>query len=158
MMDSVGKMVKIEGRVSGSQPLKVTWYKDNNEIYGSDKYDVSFKDNMAMLCVRDSATSDSGVYTCEASNEAGKASCRVSLTISGMNSLFDIFIIKMRFMFMSCLSPKSPRTQSNWSLGLTWSPWFSCSILNKYVSLYLENLKNILKFVSKPSGAENSLL
>lgn len=85
MMDSVGKTVKMEGRVSGSQPLTVTWYKDNNEIYGSDKYDVSFKNNMAVLCVTDSSTSDSGVYTCTASNEAGQASCRVSLSISGMH-------------------------------------------------------------------------
>lgn len=85
MVDSVDKTVKMEGRVSGSQPLTVTWYKDNNEIYGSDKYDVSFKNNMAVLCVRESSSSDSGVYTCAASNEAGKASCRVSLTISGMS-------------------------------------------------------------------------
>ncbi len=81
----MGKTVKMEGRVSGSQPLTVTWYKDNNEIYGSDKYDVSFKNNIAELGIRDSSSSDSGVYTCAASNEAGKASCRVSLTISGMS-------------------------------------------------------------------------
>uniref|UniRef100_A0A3Q3GUZ2 Ig-like domain-containing protein n=1 Tax=Labrus bergylta TaxID=56723 RepID=A0A3Q3GUZ2_9LABR len=72
MVDSVGKTVKIEGRVSGSQPLTVTWYKDNSEIYGSDKYDVSFHNNMAVLCVRDSSTYDSGEYTCTASNEAGE--------------------------------------------------------------------------------------
>ena len=111
-MDSVGKLVKIEGRVSGSQPLNVTWYKDDSEIHSSDKYDISFKNNMAMLGIKGSATSDGGVYTCEASNEAGKTSCRVSLTISGMNSLFD----KMRFMFVSHLSPRNPRTKSIWSL------------------------------------------
>uniref|UniRef100_A0A3P9BE74 Ig-like domain-containing protein n=1 Tax=Maylandia zebra TaxID=106582 RepID=A0A3P9BE74_9CICH len=80
MVDSVGKTVKIEGRVSGSQPLTVSWYKDNSEIRASDKYDISFKNNMAVLCVRGSTGSDGGVYTCEASNEAGKASCNVSLT------------------------------------------------------------------------------
>lgn len=83
MVDSVGSTVKMEGRLSGSQPLTVTWYKDNNEIFGTDKHDVSFKNNMAMLCVRDCSSSDSGVYTCEAFNEAGKSSCQVSLTISG---------------------------------------------------------------------------
>lgn len=69
--------------MSGSQPLTVTWYKDNNEIYPSSKYDVSFKNNVAVLSVKDSTSSDGGVYTCEASNEAGKASCQVSLTVSG---------------------------------------------------------------------------
>lgn len=71
--------------MSGSQPLKVTWYKDGNEIYASDKYDVSFKSNMTVLRVSDCASSDSGVYTCLACNEAGKASCRVSLAVSGMS-------------------------------------------------------------------------
>lgn len=84
-MDSMGKTVKMEGRVSGSQPLAITWYKDNSAIYGSNKYDVSFKNNVAVLCVRDSTSSDSGVYTCEVSNDAGKASCQVSVTISGMS-------------------------------------------------------------------------
>lgn len=83
MMDSAGKTVKMESRVSGSQPLTVTWYKNDNEIYGSDKHDVSFKNNVAVLCVREATGSDGGVYTCAASNEAGKASCRVSLTITG---------------------------------------------------------------------------
>lgn len=115
-MDSVGKLVKIEGRVSGSQPLNVTWYKDDSEIHSSDKYDISFKNNMAMLGIKGSATSDGGVYTCEASNDAGKTSCRVSLTISGMNSLFEIFNIKIGFMFVSHLSPRNPKTKSIWSL------------------------------------------
>lgn len=82
-MDSVGKTVKMESRVSGSQPLTVTWFKDNSEIYGSDKYDVSFQNNLATLSVRDTLSSDSGVYTCTATNEAGQASCRVSLNITG---------------------------------------------------------------------------
>lgn len=84
--------------MSGSQPLTVTWYKDDSEIYASDKYDVSFKSNMVVLSVSDCTSSDGGVYTCLASNEAGKASCRVSLTISGMSvslsSLFDIMYQK----------------------------------------------------------------
>lgn len=83
MMDSVGKTVKMESRVSGSQPLTVTWFKDNSEIYGSDKYDLSFQNNLATLSVRDTLSSDSGVYTCTATNEAGQASCRVSLNITG---------------------------------------------------------------------------
>lgn len=85
MMDSVGKTVKMEGRVSGSQPLEVTWYKDDREVYGSDNYDVSFMDNVAVLSIRTSSCSDGGVYTCKASNEAGEAFCRVSLSISGMS-------------------------------------------------------------------------
>lgn len=69
--------------MSGSQPLTVTWYKDNTEIYASDKHDVSFRNNVAVLCVRNATSSDGGTYTCEVFNDAGKASCQVFVTISG---------------------------------------------------------------------------
>ncbi|XP_019749859.1 titin-like [Hippocampus comes] len=82
MTDWAGKTVAMESRVSGSQPLKVSWVKDNEEIRPSAKYDVIFENNAAALFVRDADVSDCGVYTCEASNEEGKASCRVALTIS----------------------------------------------------------------------------
>lgn len=85
MMDYKGNTVKMEARLSGSQPLEVTWYKENHEIHASDKYDILFKNHKALLSVRECSTSDSAEYTCTASNETGKASCRVSLTIPGMS-------------------------------------------------------------------------
>lgn len=87
MMDTVGKTVKMEARVSGSQPLTVSWNKDNREIFNSDKYQVSFQNNLAILSIQDSSSSDTGLYSCTASNEAGQASCQVSLTVSGMMSI-----------------------------------------------------------------------
>lgn len=82
-MDSEGKTVKIEARVSGSQPLTITWSKDNSEVRGSEIYDMSFVNNVATLYLRNCSRSQSGIYTCSASNETGKASCLVSVTISG---------------------------------------------------------------------------
>uniref|UniRef100_A0A668VHV1 Ig-like domain-containing protein n=1 Tax=Oreochromis aureus TaxID=47969 RepID=A0A668VHV1_OREAU len=76
--DMEGKLVKIEGRVSGSQPMSVSWFKDDTEIQSSDKYDISFKSNVAVLCIKNSQVNDSGRYSCQASNEAGKASCDVT--------------------------------------------------------------------------------
>lgn len=81
--DVEGKLVKIEGRVSGSQPMSVSWFKDDSEIHSSDKYDISFKSNVAVLCIKSSQLVDSGRYTCQAANEAGKASCDVLVGISG---------------------------------------------------------------------------
>lgn len=82
-MGSEGKTVKIEAQLSGSQPLAVTWYKDRREICAADKYETSFEDNMAVLSLRSCSRADSGLYTCCASNDAGKASCEVSVAISG---------------------------------------------------------------------------
>lgn len=75
--------MKIEGRVTGSQPMSVSWFKDDSEICSSDKYDISFKSNVAVLCIKSSQMMDSGRYTCQAANEAGRASCDVTVGISG---------------------------------------------------------------------------
>lgn len=75
--------MKIEGRVSGSQPMSVNWFKDDSEIHSSDKYDISFKSNVAVLCIKSSQVMDSGRYTCQADNEAGRASCDVTVGITG---------------------------------------------------------------------------
>lgn len=83
MEDMEGKLVKIEGRVTGSQPMSVTWFKDDEEIKSSDKYDISFKSNVAVLCIKSSQLTDSGRYSCQASNEAGRASCDVTVGILG---------------------------------------------------------------------------
>lgn len=83
MEETEGQMVKIEGLLSGTQPMTITWYKDNSEIHSSAKYDLAFKSNAAVLCIKNSQISDSGKYSCKATNEAGTASYQVSLTISG---------------------------------------------------------------------------
>lgn len=83
MEDVEGKLMKIEGRVSGSQPMLISWFKDDSEIQTSDKYDVSFKSNVAVLCIKGSQVEDSGRYSCRATNEAGQASCEVTVGISG---------------------------------------------------------------------------
>lgn len=81
--DIEGKLLKIEGRVSGSQPMSVSWFKDDTEIFTSDKYDISFKSNMTVLCIKSSQVADSGRYSCQVANEAGRATCDVSVGVSG---------------------------------------------------------------------------
>lgn len=81
--DMEGKLVKIEGRVTGSQPMSVSWFKDNKEILTSDRYDISFKSNVTVLCIKSSQVSDSGRYSCQASNEAGRTSCDTTVGILG---------------------------------------------------------------------------
>ncbi|XP_051980649.1 titin-like, partial [Xyrauchen texanus] len=80
--DTEGKIVKIECRVSGSQPLTVNWYKDGREIFTSDSYDLTFKSGVAVLCIKKSQLSDSGAYSCKVSNEVGTTSCEVSVHIT----------------------------------------------------------------------------
>ena len=80
----MGKVVKMEARLSGSQPISVSWFKDGSQIHSSDKHDVSLRNNTALLAIKDTLVFDQGRYSCEATNEAGKESFQVSLTISGV--------------------------------------------------------------------------
>lgn len=75
--------MKIEARVAGSQPMIVNWYKDDKEIFSSDRYDMTFKTNIAAMVIKSSSSSDSGTYTCKVTNEAGSASCQVLAYITG---------------------------------------------------------------------------
>lgn len=75
--------MKIEARVAGSQPMIVNWYKDDKEIFSSDRYDMTFKSNMAVMVIKSSSSSDSGTYTCKVTNEAGSVSCQVLAHITG---------------------------------------------------------------------------
>lgn len=85
--ETEGTLIKLEGRVSGTQPLSISWYKDNKQIFNSDSCEMSFKGNLAVLCIKKSQTSDSGTYTCSASNEAGTASYTVVMNITGTERL-----------------------------------------------------------------------
>lgn len=96
--DTEGKMVKIEGRVAGSHPLTVNWYKDGSEIFTSDCYDITFKSNLAVLCIKKSQLSDNGTYMCKVSNEAGTASYEVSVHITGI-----LLVSMSSFSYFHCL-------------------------------------------------------
>ncbi|KAI4788748.1 hypothetical protein KUCAC02_035660 [Chaenocephalus aceratus] len=61
----------MEGRVSGSQPISVRWFRGGSEILSSDQYDVSFKSNVSVLCIKSSRVTDSGSYQCRASTRRG---------------------------------------------------------------------------------------
>lgn len=112
MEDTEGRLVKIEGRVSGSQPMSVSWYKEDAEIHSSDKYDISFKSNVAVLCIKSSLVSDSGRYTCQASNQAGRASCSTTVGISGERlwiSYKNKYLENLPRMVTEHISSKIPR-------------------------------------------------
>lgn len=83
IQESEGQSIKIEARVSGSQPLSITWFKDEQEILQTENYILLFKNNVVQLNIKKAQLADSGVYTCEASNEAGTAEVNVSVLIQG---------------------------------------------------------------------------
>uniref|UniRef100_A0A3P8STD5 Ig-like domain-containing protein n=1 Tax=Amphiprion percula TaxID=161767 RepID=A0A3P8STD5_AMPPE len=68
---NVGSDVSMDCKVSGSQPMTITWFKDEQEIVSGVKFQPEFKDSSAMLRIAWLEKADSGVYTCRANNSAG---------------------------------------------------------------------------------------
>uniref|UniRef100_A0A8B9BHT5 Ig-like domain-containing protein n=1 Tax=Anser brachyrhynchus TaxID=132585 RepID=A0A8B9BHT5_9AVES len=88
-MDSIkGSFVHLECIVSGSHPISIQWYKDGQEITASEKHKYSFHDNTAFLEINKLEGTDSGSYTCEATNKAGSSeSCSIELKLCHVNKV-----------------------------------------------------------------------
>ena len=87
-MDSIkGSFIDLECIVAGSHPMSIQWFKDDQEITASEKYKFSFHDNTAFLEISQLEGTDSGTYTCSATNKAGHNQCSGHLTVKGWQFL-----------------------------------------------------------------------
>uniref|UniRef100_A0A669QMY7 Titin n=1 Tax=Phasianus colchicus TaxID=9054 RepID=A0A669QMY7_PHACC len=77
----IGESADFECHISGTQPIRVTWAKDNQEIRTGGNYQISYVENIAHLTILRVDRGDSGKYTCYASNEVGKDSCTAQLNV-----------------------------------------------------------------------------
>uniref|UniRef100_A0A3Q1FXQ0 Ig-like domain-containing protein n=1 Tax=Acanthochromis polyacanthus TaxID=80966 RepID=A0A3Q1FXQ0_9TELE len=76
-----GESLRLECKVSGTAPLKMTWYKHDTKVTDGDNCRTSFADSVAVLELHSASFDDDGVYTCEAQNDAGSISCSTTLTV-----------------------------------------------------------------------------
>lgn len=103
----MGDLAEFECHVTGSQPIKLTWSKENKEIKTGANYKVTQMENTTKLTIVKTDKGDSGQYTCSASNDMGKDSCTVKLNVQGMyfwRKHIQIFI----FRFLSKLYYENP--------------------------------------------------
>lgn len=71
--------------------MHITWSKDGREIRTGGNFSISFVANTAHLRVLRVGKGDSGQYTCQASNEAGKHFCSAQLSVKGIKSPVCVF-------------------------------------------------------------------
>lgn len=83
MDGNIGSNATLECRVAGSQPMVVSWFKDEKEICNSDKYKLDFSESAASVTITKLDQSDGGVYKCQASNKAGENETSGTLTVKG---------------------------------------------------------------------------
>lgn len=72
-----------ECQVTGTPEIDIYWFKEGSQIYPSERYHMSFVNSMASLEVCATDAKDSGLYYCEARNEAGSESCSMELKVKG---------------------------------------------------------------------------
>lgn len=65
--------------------MVVQWFKDRKEIHSDHKYQVDFTENTATVQITNLEQSDSGVYMCQASNDAGETKTSGILSVKGQS-------------------------------------------------------------------------
>lgn len=78
----VGKRAMIQCVVTGSEPLSVVWYKDNQALPSpTTHYQTSSEKNKHTLEITRCELTDQGVYLCKASNKGGTAVCSTDMMV-----------------------------------------------------------------------------
>ena len=83
--------------ISGSHPVRVTWYKDGNEIHDTSSIRIQSNGDPSILIIDSISSDHSGNYTCKMSNRFGYDSYTAQLLVQGktMNSPFHDLLIDL---------------------------------------------------------------
>ncbi|XP_021346443.1 twitchin-like isoform X8 [Mizuhopecten yessoensis] len=76
-----GDAVDLIAKVTGTEPITVTWIKDNKPLAASDVYKISYDKGTCRLYFPEVYPEDAGNYQVEVKNTAGSAMCMASLSV-----------------------------------------------------------------------------
>lgn len=79
---------QLEVVATGSQPLQIRWFKDNEPIKYGKRLKMSSDGEHCTLKISEVQPQDQGIYKCEISNKAGTQSCEAKITVEGMYVFF----------------------------------------------------------------------
>ncbi len=81
---SEGEQVKLKCAVVGRPDPHISWFKDQQQVEESDRIKIKMtSDNTCVLNIIKSDMDDEGIYTCSATNSAGKDTTSAKLTVNG---------------------------------------------------------------------------
>lgn len=104
-----GANITFTSIVKGSPPLEVKWFRGSVELVPGPRCNITLQDSVAELELFDVHPLESGDYTCQVSNEAGKISCTTHLFVKGLSKLLLLILLKddllaLFNLFSSCCS------------------------------------------------------
>ncbi|XP_059145488.1 muscle M-line assembly protein unc-89-like isoform X2 [Physella acuta] len=76
-----GRSARLEAMIIGIPEPEVEWLKDGQLVKSSPKYKIGREGHTTILVVENCENIDSGTYTCNIYNDAGKASCSAHLKV-----------------------------------------------------------------------------
>lgn len=79
----VGSEVSLQCTLKGSEPMTVSWTKDNHELKEAENIQISYENNTALLHFTNLQSKHGGKYSCQAQNQAGSQTCSAVLTVKG---------------------------------------------------------------------------
>lgn len=79
----MGLPLRLDCKVTGTPPLKISWYKNDNAVTQSNNMTMTFDGTTAVVEILSTSCEDDGVYTCEVQNDAGTKSCSTNLLVKG---------------------------------------------------------------------------
>lgn len=79
----VGSEVSLLCVLKGSEPMVVSWMKDNHELKEAEHIQITYESNTALLHITDVQRNHAGKYSCQAQNQAGSQTCSALLTVKG---------------------------------------------------------------------------
>lgn len=79
----VSSEVSLQCIVKGSEPMSVTWMKDNHELKEAEHIQITYENKSAVLHITDLQSKHGGKYSCQAQNQAGSQTCSAVLTVKG---------------------------------------------------------------------------
>uniref|UniRef100_A0A8C6UBT5 Titin n=1 Tax=Neogobius melanostomus TaxID=47308 RepID=A0A8C6UBT5_9GOBI len=83
-----GQSKMFECQVTGTPEIDIYWFREGTEISPSNRYKIAFVNSVATLEISGTDMKDSGLYYCEARNEAGSESCSMELKVKEGTATF----------------------------------------------------------------------
>lgn len=79
----VGSEVSLQCSLKGSEPMTVSWLKDDHELREAENIQITFENKTSILHFTKVQSKHGGKYSCQAQNQAGSQTCSAALTVKG---------------------------------------------------------------------------